>query len=87
MGIKIRILVVDNDPQVLQLITEVLTQMGTDVECVKSGLQAAALIEKEKYDGFFLDWTAPEIGGAELVADRESGGVGKRVDLGGSRNI
>ncbi len=68
MGIKTRILVVDNDPQVLQLITEVLAQMGTDVECAKSGLQAAALIEKEKYDGFFLDWTAPEISGAELVA-------------------
>lgn len=67
MPFKPKILVVEDDTTMLRLLGEVLGQMGAEPHCVASSVHAAELIEKEKYDGIFLDWRMPEIDGMELA--------------------
>ena len=62
-----RILVVDDDPQMLNLLGEVLVNMGMEPRCVQSSRRAAEMINKEKFDGVFLDWFMPELDGLQLA--------------------
>jgi len=62
-----KILVVDDEPQMLELQREVLTRRRTEPRCVGSSREAAELIEQEKFDGVFLDWLMPDIDGLELA--------------------
>ena len=62
-----KILVVDDDPQVLCLLGEVLTQLHAEPRCVESSPQAAELIKREKFDGIILDWLMPGMSGSELA--------------------
>lgn len=62
-----KILVVDDEPQMLELLGEVLARRGTEPRCVGSSQEAAELVDKEKFEGFFLDWLMPEIDGLELA--------------------
>ena len=41
MALKAKILVVDDEPQMLQLLSEIMDQMGAEPHCVESGPQAA----------------------------------------------
>ena len=72
---KPKILVVDDDPSLLQLMGEVLGQMGAEAHLLESSEKAAELIEKQRYDGFFLDWQMPGMDGLELA---------RRIRLSGS---
>ena len=67
MPFRPRILVVDDDPQMLNLLGEVLAKMGMEPRCVQASRQAAELINKEKFDGVFLDWFMPELDGLQLA--------------------
>lgn len=67
MRFKPRILVVDDEPQMLTLLGEVLAGMGTEPRCVQSSRQAADLINREKFDGVLLDWFMPELDGLKLA--------------------
>ena len=58
MAFRPRILVVDDERQMLQLLKELLTQMGAEPCCVDSSREAAEWINREKFDGIFLDWFA-----------------------------
>ena len=67
MAFKPKILVVEDDEQMLRLLGEVLAQMGAEPCCEGSSVRAAELAEREKYDGVFLDWKMPELDGLELA--------------------
>lgn len=67
MPFRPRVLVVDDDPQMLNLVGEVLAGMGAEPRCVQSSRQAAELINREKFDGVFLDWFMPELDGLQLA--------------------
>lgn len=67
MAVKTKILVVDDEPQMLQLLSEIMTQMGAEPHCVESGPQAAERVNREKFDGVFLDWKMPVINGIDLT--------------------
>jgi len=67
MPFRPRILVVDDDPQMLKLVGEVLAGMGAEPHCVQSSRQAAELVNREKFDGVFLDWFMPELDGLQLA--------------------
>ncbi|HXE75339.1 MAG TPA: hypothetical protein VNN18_06870 [Candidatus Xenobia bacterium] len=54
MAFRPRIVVVEDDPSVLQLMGEVLDHMGAEPRLVGNPVQAAELIEREKFDGAFL---------------------------------
>lgn len=68
MVTKAKILVVDDDQQMLRLLRDVLTQMGAEAQCVDSSRKADELIQQHKFDGVFLDWKMPEMDGLELAA-------------------
>ena len=59
----LRVLVVDDDVPVLNLISEVLTSMEVETRPVSDGQEASILIQKEKYDGIFLELLMPEVDG------------------------
>lgn len=67
MPFQPRILVVDDDPHVLKLLGEVLTNVGTEPRCLLSSRQAAELVNREKFDGVMLDWFMPEMDGLQLA--------------------
>jgi len=67
MAFKPKILVVEDDQPMLQLLGEVLTKMGAEPRLVSSSRHALELIEREKFDGIFLDLVMPEMDGLELA--------------------
>jgi CheY-like chemotaxis protein len=67
MAFRPRILVVDDDPQMLNMLGEVLANLGSEPRLVQSSRQAAEIINKEKFDGVFLDWFMPELDGLQLA--------------------
>jgi CheY-like chemotaxis protein len=67
VAFKPKILVVEDDTAVLNLIGMVLGKMGAEPMLVANPVQAAELIEREKFDGVFLDLVMPEMDGLELA--------------------
>ena len=64
---KRRILIVDDDPILLQFIGEVLRHAGYDTVSASSGAQAIAQIEAREPDMALLDITMPGMTGLELA--------------------
>ncbi len=64
-----RILVVDDEPQLIALWTEMLQQFGYGVDAYYEGSEALAAFEKkpEAYDLALVDQTMPGMTGAELA--------------------
>ena len=67
MYYRSKILVVETDPATLRQFETTLKAMGAQPRCLSSSRQAAELINKEKFDGVFLDWDTPELNGEELT--------------------
>lgn len=63
----IRILAVDDEKPITELLRVSLTRSGYDCICVNDGLEAANLIEKESFDLILLDIMMPGIDGYELM--------------------
>ncbi len=63
----IRILVVDDEFPIANLIKETLANAGYYCECVYDGEAAADAIEQNKYDLVLLDVMLPKIDGFELI--------------------
>lgn len=68
-GLKKRILVADDDPVVLELMTDVLNMLGYDVVAVKNGKELLdKLIDfREKFDAVISDNNMPKINGIEVL--------------------
>lgn len=64
---KPRILVVDDEQQMLRLLCEVLMQAGAEPQGFSSSPAAAEMVNLHKFDGVFLDWMMPEMDGLGLV--------------------
>ena len=64
---RVRILVVEDNIPMLELISEVLSFYGADVCAIGDSQQAATLVNKEKFDGVFLDIVMPNMDGFELA--------------------
>ena len=64
---KRRILIVDDDPLMLQFIGEVLRHAGYDTVSASSGAQAIAQVEAREPDLALLDITMPGMSGLELA--------------------
>jgi len=61
-----RILVVDDDPDILALEEKVLTREGYEVTVAQSGPEALQLIEQEEFDLVLLDIMMPGMDGYEV---------------------
>jgi len=64
---SLKLLTVDDDAAYLELVTALLEQLGATVRAVSDSQVAAALIQKEKFDGIFLDLTMPVVSGFDLA--------------------
>src|SRR5947207_13920052 len=63
----LRVLVVEDDFASLKLIGDILASADIQVLGLSDGWEAAALIEKDRFDGVFLDLTMPGVDGLELI--------------------
>ena len=71
----IRILAVDDERPIAELLRLSLTRAGYDVTCAYDGVTAANLIEQETFDLILLDIMLPGIDGFELMDYIRSTGV------------
>lgn len=62
-----RILVVEDEKSINDLIEMNLTEAGYVCECAYDGLQAADILERESFDLVLLDIMLPEVNGYELL--------------------
>ena len=67
-----RILLVDDDPDILASTADILEDRGFVVDQALDGLSAIALVERHDYDIALLDFNMPEMDGAELFAQIRS---------------
>jgi DNA-binding response OmpR family regulator len=64
---KLKVLVVEDDQLSLELIGEVLASVNMEVLGFRSAWDAIAPIDREKFDGVFLDLRLPGLDGLELA--------------------
>jgi CheY-like chemotaxis protein len=72
-----RILVVDDEPFIAQLVAETLTAEGYQVDTAANGLLALEQIKRESYDLILSDLRMPDLDGLALYRELES----RRPDL------
>jgi len=63
----LKIMAVDDDPQVLNLLRIMVEPLGCEVVMIEDSREAARLIEREKFDGVFLDALMPHMDGFQLA--------------------
>jgi DNA-binding NtrC family response regulator len=64
-----KILVVDDEPSILKLLKEALTQWGYHVACVNTGAEALEAIRTELFDAAITDIRMPEMSGLDLLRE------------------
>jgi PAS domain S-box-containing protein len=64
---RVRILVADDEPDMLSLIVFVLEETGAEIRAVQSGLAALECLEDFKPDILISDISMPEVDGYELI--------------------
>ncbi|NQZ29854.1 MAG: response regulator [Oceanospirillaceae bacterium] len=71
-----RILVVEDHPELGSAINRAIKQMGHAVDLITDGLQAKQILQSESYDLLVLDLNLPSVDGLQVLKGfRESGGV------------
>lgn len=64
-----RILLVDDDPDIRELLTDRLSADGYEVTTAPDGREAVARLERERFDGLILDIGLPHIDGLGVLSD------------------
>jgi DNA-binding response OmpR family regulator len=64
---RLKVLVVDDDQLTLEMLGMMLAAEDVEVLGLRDPREASALIEKERFDGIFLDLTMPGLNGVELA--------------------
>ena len=65
---NVRIMAVDDDPDILAYFTEIMQEFGVYCDTATSGEQALALMEQNgHYHIFFVDWKMPGMDGIQLA--------------------
>lgn len=64
---KAKILVVDDEPAVLEVIQKILADRGFAVDVVNNGIEALGLLKKRSYDLLLSDVKMPHMDGMELL--------------------
>lgn len=67
-----KILIVEDDVSIQQMITELLQRHGFSTDCAYSGTEALLLLEKDAYDLILLDLVLPGVNGEEII-ERNNG--------------
>lgn len=75
---KPKILAVDDDPMVRDLVKDLLTAQGYDVHTAEDGLQGLARFKQERFDLLILDCRMPRMDGTDLLAAIRATPEGKK---------
>ena len=67
MDNQIRVLVVDDEPEMCHLIEQVLKQKGYQVDISFSGIDALQMLKRFNYHLLLTDLEMPEVDGLELI--------------------
>jgi DNA-binding response OmpR family regulator len=70
-----RVLIVEDDPAVRTVVTEVCRRDGYDVVEAASGRQAMRIVEVNEPDIVLLDWVLPDVSGIEVCRELRRQGV------------
>lgn len=62
-----RILIVDDDPDIRQVLLDRLESYGYAVNTAGNGREALELLKRQRFDGMLLDIHMPEIDGMEVL--------------------
>jgi CheY-like chemotaxis protein len=65
--IPLKLLVVEDDPASLELMSAVFTSLKAEVRAVNDSEKAVAIINQERFDGIFLDLEMPNLNGFDLA--------------------
>jgi signal transduction histidine kinase/DNA-binding response OmpR family regulator len=77
---NVRILVVDDDADILEYFRDIIQRMGLSCDCAADGAEALRLVERNgTYDIYFVDWKMPGMDGAELTGELKARTPGKAV--------
>jgi len=69
---NVRVLVVDDDPDVLEFFMRVMEQFGISCDTAANGKDALESVMKNgSYNIYFIDWKMPDINGIELTKELE----------------
>ena len=63
----LKILVVEDDPLILEFMSEIIAGFDADVRPVGDSEAAATLVERERFDGIFLDLQMPKLNGFQVL--------------------
>ena len=81
-----RVLVVEDDSFLAELICECLNLGAHDAMCAETGAEAMNLLGSEQFDVILLDWQLPDMEGIDILRKyREGSGSAKVVMLTGMR--
>jgi len=69
-----KILIVDDDPDMLSLVSEVLENENYEVEAIGDSTAAKGLLKYNDFDLLIFDWDMPGISGLELCSSYRSNG-------------
>jgi CheY-like chemotaxis protein len=78
---SLRILVIDDEKDVLRLVRSVFEQFGCEVVLMSDGPQAGQLLEQERFDGILLDAGMPGTNGFDLTVRARSTPVNREVPI------
>src|SRR5713101_3033875 len=81
MSVPSRILVVDDDPIVCELIQEVLATAEMESLALAESTQAATRIAQERFSAIFLDVRMPPPDGIELTRKIRASGLNRRTTI------
>jgi len=76
-----KILVIDNEPQILMMVATRLKTNGYDVTAAFSGEQGLLCAKKEKPDLILLDHVMPEMDGDEVLNRLQKNPATKRIPV------
>jgi CheY-like chemotaxis protein len=65
--VSLKLLVVEDDIASLELLTEVFTSLQAEVRPISDSQEAAGIVNREKFDGIFLDLEMPNLDGLDLA--------------------
>lgn len=78
---RLRILAVDDDAEILKLFRSFVGPLGYEVELIQDSREAARRILRQKFDAIFLDAAMPHLDGFELAERIRSSPSNKQVPI------
>jgi CheY-like chemotaxis protein len=67
VGVSIRVLVVDDNEEITDVLVFYFQELGIDCEFTKNGTEGLELIRQKKYDLILLDIAMPEYSGFDVI--------------------